>query len=106
MDINLIIEKIKNELKISYPDFRGIYSYGSQVKGYARQDSDYDLVFVFDREIDWKFKEEIIEYVYKYEVENCIIIDVKVYSVQQLNEVEIPFRRNVINDGVFYAAEV
>lgn len=54
-----IINEIKAELKSNYPDFRGIYLFGSRARGDYQIDSDYDLAFVFDRKIDWKFKDEI-----------------------------------------------
>ena len=41
-----IIDELKAELKSKYPDFRGIYLFGSRARGDFQNDSDYDLAFI------------------------------------------------------------
>jgi len=101
--IEEIISKLNEQLKKSYPDFKGLYFYGSRVAGKGTKDSDYDIVFLFERKkIDRSLKDEIISLVYDYELENDIIIDVRVYTFQSIQNPKTPFRLNVKTEGVFY----
>ena len=44
--IDKIIEELKAELKSKYPDFKGIYLFGSHARGDFNEDSDYDLIII------------------------------------------------------------
>jgi len=100
--IDHIINELKSLLSQKYKDFKGIYFYGSRVRGDNQADSDYDLMFVFDREVDQKLKEEIVHLLYSYELESDIIIDCRVYSANDVHNIYTPFINNVVNEGVFY----
>ena len=101
--IEEIINKLNMQLKKSYTDFKGLYFYGSRAAGKGAEDSDYDIVFMFERKkIDRSLKDEIINLVYDYELENDIIIDVRVYTFQSIQNPNTPFRLNVKTEGVFY----
>ena len=65
MKIEKIIAEISGLLKIKYADFKGIYFFGYRTRGDYRADSDYDLLFLFDRKISWKFREEIRHVIYE-----------------------------------------
>lgn len=97
-----IIDKIKQTLSERYEDFKGIYFYGSRVRGDNNQDSDYDIVIVFDREIDWKFKNEVRSIVYLFMVENDLLIDCKVISQKGISDPSTPFEVNVKKEGIYY----
>ncbi|MBN1971057.1 MAG: nucleotidyltransferase domain-containing protein [Candidatus Delongbacteria bacterium] len=97
-----ILSSITSQIKAKHPDFTGVYFFGSRVKGYATDESDYDIAFIFDRLVDRKLKSEIISLVYDYEVQNDIIIDVLVYSKEDIENTTTPFRDNVKNEGIFY----
>ena len=79
VDINKLIHELNLKLKKNYPDYNGVYFHGSRLKGKAQDDSDYDLVFIFDREIDWKFEEEIWRIVYNYDLKYNVVIDARIY---------------------------
>jgi len=101
--IEKIISKLNKQLKMSFPDFKGLYFYGSRVAGKSTKDSDYDIVFLFERKkIDRSLKDEIISLVYDYELENDILIDVRVYTFQSIQNPTTPFRVNVKSEGIFY----
>jgi len=97
-----IIKEISAILKNSYKDFKGIYFYGSRARGDSAMHSDYDIVIIFEREINWKFENEIINIVYDFTLNNDIIIDCKVYSEKEISNPETPLRSNVKNEGLFY----
>lgn len=100
--INTIIIELKDTLKKRYPDFKGIYFYGSMARGEGQTDSDYDLVFVFSGNVNRKLRDEIIDIVYEYELAYGILIDVKVYSASMIENPVTPFRKNVLAEGIFY----
>jgi predicted nucleotidyltransferase len=102
--INIIINELVNELKSRYADFRGIYLFGSYARGEANDDSDIDLAIVFDRDIDWRFKDSVREIIIDKEIEYKLIIDTHFYTSQELIEPATPFRENIITDGVFHEA--
>jgi len=102
IDINNLIDELNKELKSKYPDYKGIYLHGSRLNGTANEDSDYDMVFVFDRDVDWKFKKEISDILYEIELKYEILIDARIYSY---NEVETPatfFKETVRQEGRFF----
>ena len=73
--VNIIIKELIEELKSKYTDFKGIYFFGSHARGEANDDSDIDLAIVFDRFIDWKFKNQILSIVSEKEIKYDSIID-------------------------------
>jgi predicted nucleotidyltransferase len=104
VDINIILNELKEELKSKYPDFRGIYFFGSRARGDAHEDSDYDIVIVFDREIEWKFKREIRKYIYNKESLYNILFDPKIYRFNDILNPITYFRYMVKEEGLFYDA--
>ena len=48
-----IIEELKRLIKEQFPDLRGLYLYGSQVKGGAHKDSDIDVMVQFFPDHSW-----------------------------------------------------
>ena len=99
-----VINEIKKIVKEKYPDFKGVYFYGSRVKGNHRIDSDYDIVLVFDREIEWRFEKEVIYLIYDFMLKYDIVIDCTIYSEIDILDPATPFRENVKKQGLFYAA--
>jgi predicted nucleotidyltransferase len=89
-------------LKKKYNDFRGIYFYGSRARGDSNSYSDYDIVTVFERTIDWKFENEVLNIIYDFIVDNDIIIDCKVYSVNEISNPVTPLRINIKKEGQLY----
>jgi predicted nucleotidyltransferase len=106
MDIEFkeFIKILSKALKEKYPDFRGIYFYGSRVRGNSNEDSDYDVIYVFDREIDWRFEYEVKDLIYDYELEYEFFLDNRIYNFEDIQYPSTPFRNSVKSEGIFYGA--
>ena len=102
--INKLIEELNGELKKLYPDYKGVYFHGSRLNEKAQEESDYDLVFIFEREIDWKFEEEIWRIVYNYDLKYNIVIDARIYSSKEIKTPVTPFKESVLTQSKYYAA--
>ena len=100
----MLIAELRNVLKSRFNDFRGLYFFGSQKKNIATAVSDWDFAIVFDRTIDWKFKDEVRDILYDMMLKYNIVIDSHIYSVSELRNPKTPFRESVSRDGIFYAA--
>jgi predicted nucleotidyltransferase len=104
-DINIkkIIMDLKEELKKKYPDFDGIYLFGSRVRDDYKEDSDYDIILAFGHNVDRRLKKEISSIIYRYELDNNIILDEHVYRHSDILNPATPFRQNVLKEGRYYA---
>ena len=89
---------------MKYNSYRGAYFYGSRVKNIHSTDSDFDVVLTFNEKPDWKEKKEIYGIISDFDVENDIIIDAHIYQINDILDPISPFRQNVKNEGIFYAA--
>lgn len=97
-----IIGELKILLSENYTDFIGIYLFGSQSKKITPAESDYDLAIIFEREINRKFKNEIIDLIYSFDLKYEIVLDVKIFSAKEISEPVTPFRRSIKETGLFY----
>ena len=102
--IEKIIAEISGILKTTYADFKGIYFFGSRTRGDYRSDSDYDLLFLFERKISWEFREEIRHRIYEYEDTYGVAIDPKIINAKEFEMNRMPFIQNVIRDGLYYGS--
>ncbi len=97
-----IVQELLRLIKEQFPDLKGIYLYGSQVKGGAKKESDIDVVALFDS-TSWEKTFEIsgilCELDYKYD----IFIDFKPYTLNKLKENPY-YYDEVVNKGIYYAA--
>jgi predicted nucleotidyltransferase len=100
--IEKFIKEIAALFKLNYSDFAGVYFYGSRVRGDYKADSDYDLIFVFERNINWKFKEEIRHLIYEYEDRYDLFVDSKILSAGEMDMNRMPLIQNVKDTGIFY----
>lgn len=102
MNISEIIKELNKLIKEKYSDFKGCYLYGSRARGDFREDSDIDIVALFDY-VDRDKEMEIYGYVgdldYKYDV----FIALMAYTPEKLERNYI-FHNEVVNKGVFYEA--
>ena len=103
VDINKIITELNSELKLLYPNYKGVYLFGSRLKNDTVEGSDLDLVFVFEGGVNSKLEEAIWEIVYNYDLKYDIVIDAKVYELKDIKYPATPFRERVRNKGRYYA---
>ena len=104
MEINTLIDAIKNILKDKFPSLKGIYFFGSRSKSTAVEGSDYDLAIIFDEKVDWRFRDEIIKSIYNFMVENDIVLDLHIYSEKDFYTLNTPFKVKIKQEGVYFGA--
>ena len=66
-----IIKELNNLIKAQFPDLKGLYLYGSQIKGTSHKDSDIDVIAIFDevsREKTFEISGILCDLEYKYDV--------------------------------------
>lgn len=102
MDIETLIDGMNRNLKRRFSDYRGVYFFGSRQRGDFQEDSDYDLVFVFDVKPDWRKEDHIRDIVYQQAVEHDVIIDGKYYAQDDIEHYRTPFCETVYKEGKFY----
>ncbi|MBD3287950.1 nucleotidyltransferase domain-containing protein [candidate division KSB1 bacterium] len=77
--------------------------FGSKIRGNYDEASDIDVFIVFDRRVDWKFKDQIFELIFEINLRYNVFISARIYSKSRLQEERIktlPFIRNVLQNGV------
>jgi len=104
MDTNALITILNREIRDNFPDFTGIWFIGSRSRGESRTDSDYDFVFTFAHQPDWREKNKLYDIIAEVEVREQIVIDGKAYGEKELKTIWTPFREKVLKEGFFYDA--
>jgi len=102
MDIGTLIKGINTSLKDTFHDYRGVYFFGSRLRGENQDFSDYDMVFVFQTQPGWRKKDRIRTIVYQKELEYNIVIDGKYYAQHDIENYQTPFLETVYKEGAFY----
>lgn len=101
--IEEITGELARELVRVFPDYRGVYFYGSRARGEERSGSDYDMVFLFEHKPDWREKQRARDIIYAKELEYEIVIDSHFYAREEIENSSTPFRETVRDEGFFYA---
>ena len=101
MNISEIIKELNRLIKEKYSDFKGSYLYGSRTRQDYNENSDIDIVALFDnidKDKDFELSGIICDLMYKYD----IYIDLQAYTPEKLER--NPFYYNeVVGKGIFYA---
>ncbi len=99
----ILINRLKQFLTEKYQDIiSDIIVYGSRItKG--KTDSDFDLIIITSKKIDWKKQREIKNDIYEIGIENDVVFDPKVFSDYELNAKyrHLPFFKSIEKTGVF-----
>ena len=77
--------------------------YGSRARGDAREDSDYDLLVLVDREADMDLERAVVDRLVPLEVQTGKVLTVLIYSRSQWDSAlyrAMPFHQNVTREGV------
>jgi predicted nucleotidyltransferase len=100
--VNKVIKSLKAALKKSFLDFKGLYLYGSQAVGKNNEQSDVDIVVIFEaihREKRMLIWEIVSQLEYKYDIN----IDLHPMTNEEFERNSI-FYSQVVNKGIFYEA--
>ncbi len=99
----ILINCLKQFLTEKFPEIiSDIIIYGSRItKG--KTDSDFDLIIITSKEIDWKRKREIKNDIYEIGIDSDVVFDPKVFSSYELNHKYKfhPFFMSVEKTGVY-----
>lgn len=101
MEISAIIKELNKLIKAKYDDFQGSYLYGSRVNGAFQENSDIDVVVLFEdmnNDKDLELSGIINDLLYKY----GIYIDLQAYTPDKL-ERNPAYYKEVVQNGIFYA---
>ncbi len=101
-----VLRKIKQVLQAHFrDDVQDVILFGSQVAGSARDDSDYDVLIVLNKDnYDWKYRDRICHVIYDLEIEYDILIDMHIISRYELLHTlrgTQPVFMNAIEQGIY-----
>ncbi len=83
---------------------RDVILFGSQAVGTAREDSDYDVLIVLNRQYNWQFRDQVIDVIYDLELEYDILVDTFLISTHELRHSlrgAQPVFANALKHGVY-----
>lgn len=97
-----VLQQLKQHLKSTFPECDTVYFFGSQLIQ-PDDTSDYDLLLVFDRPIDWKFENEVLDHLYGESLKYNMVLDAKIYAKSTFESSlyqSMPFISQVIKTGI------
>lgn len=101
---SLALHELLENLKSNFRhQLKEIKIFGSKVRGDFDETSDIDVFIVFDRDVDWKFKDQIYALIFDIDLKYDVLISARIYSAQKLAEKRmqaLPFIKNVHEQGV------
>ncbi len=96
--------ELKKRLRHRYGDrLVRFIVFGSYARGEHTADSDIDILITLTGQVDWNLECEILHLTYEIELECDIIMDIKVYSEEELLHTILgvtPFMENVMREGI------
>jgi predicted nucleotidyltransferase len=68
-----------------HDDINDVILFGSRATGSAREDSDYDVLIILNKDnYDWKYRDQICHLIYDLEIEYDMLIDMHIISTYEL----------------------
>ncbi|MCX8124192.1 MAG: nucleotidyltransferase domain-containing protein [Spirochaetes bacterium] len=98
-----LLEKINRMIKQNFDDLiEKAILFGSRVDGTATEYSDYDILIVTKKKIDWKVEEQIRSILYTLNIDYDIILSVQFISIADLHTIKgkQPFILQAFETGV------
>lgn len=103
MDLSKIITELNDIISKQYSTFKGSYLYGSRVKGNHKDDSDIDLILIFENKLNHRQSLDLAGLICNIEYKYDVFIDYHPMTIEELNLNPV-FSHEVINKGMYYAA--
>jgi len=100
-DVAIVIEYLKNQIKSLFSNFNGIYLYGSYANNTNNDDSDIDIVAIFDKSLTREDRMKLWTLVGNIEAEYNVIFDLHPMNSKELKQNPIYYNQ-VVNKGIFY----
>ena len=95
-----VIKLLSGAFRKKFEDYKGLYLFGASLDGEYHEDSDIEIVALFDVQ-DKAKREEIWPIVGKIETELEVSIDLYPYTEEEFKQDEDLYDE-VINEGIFY----
>ena len=88
IDKRVVLSDLSNLLKDKFADnIKDVVLFGSQAKGTAHKDSDYDFLIILKQKVDWKIEREISDLCYEIDSKYDIITDIHILSEGELSTI-------------------
>ncbi len=97
-----VIKELTSELSNEFRDFKGVYFYGSRARQTESEESDYDIVAVFDF-VDRSKRMKIWGIVGEIEYKFDVFLDLHPMTREEL-EFNPYYYEQVVKNGIFYEA--
>ncbi len=104
MDKTIILRELRDNLRKQYHDsVRNVILFGSQAKGVAHENSDFDILILLDKDYSGKDENNIFDICYEIDLKYNIIIDAHLLSLKELKTIrgKQPIFMNAINSGIY-----
>jgi len=98
-----IIKDLNKTISEKFEFFEGSYLYGSRAKGDFQEDSDIDIINIFERELTRQESLELAGIIGDIDYKYNVFIDYHDYTLNQLEKNPV-FYREVIDKGFYYEA--
>jgi len=98
----ILITTLKNILRANFGNIIiSIHCYGSRITR-GNKDSDFDILILTEKQLNWKEQRKIKNSVYEYGIENDLVFDPKIFSYYEFeNKFSfLPFVQNVKATGI------
>lgn len=99
-----ILKDLKGHLKTKYKDsVLKVILFGSQAKGTANENSDYDILILLDKDYSGNDENEILDICYHIDLKYNIIIDAHLLSIKELSTIrgKQPIFINALKSGIY-----
>ena|SRR6266498_746647 len=103
MEKQKILSELKNLLLTHYGDYIDkVILYGSQSRGTATEDSDYDILIILKEDYYWRFRSEILALTNDIDLKYEVMTDIRMISAPELKTIKgkQPFILNALEEGV------
>jgi predicted nucleotidyltransferase len=100
-----IADLLKKHISSTYKDdIDRVLFIGSRATGTPTRNSDFDIVIILNKQTyDWRYKSNIIDTIYDFELEHNILVDVHIISNFELEHTlrgTQPFFKSAVKHGI------